>query len=145
MKKLAIGIFAMIMVLAIAGAASAHKDWEPISDVEYRLVAAGYEYLGHEDFEPIAGVPTVLLDGKMTVAQAVHGYRARFITGGKEIPGDKLGEKLGIEIDRDINTPSAFETMNMVWIVVHYIKLGEGFVPVQIVPVGTQTWAKEIK
>jgi len=147
MKKLVIGILAMIMVLAIVGAASAHDKWVAISDVERKLEEAGYTYVGHVDLPSEKGLPTVLLAGGLDVGDELCGYKVTFIDVGNQISGDELTaelRKLGIEIDKAHN-PLMFEGISQITITVLYMKIGEKNVPIVKVPTASGDWAREIK
>ena len=147
MKKRVIGILAIIMVLAIAGAASAHDKWTAISDAERKLLEAGYRYLSHEDMKPEEGLPTVLLTGGLDVGDELCGYTVTFINTVDPTPGGKVEEtlkKLGIEIDK-IHEPAVVEGLHQITITVRYMKIGAKNVPVMIVERLSGNWAREIK
>lgn len=147
MKKLVIGILAMIMVLAIVGAASAHDKWVAISDVERKLEEAGYKYVGHVDMPSGKGLPTVLLAGGLDVGDELCGYEVTFLSIGNQISGDELTarlKKLDIEIDK-AHKPVMFEGINQITITILYMKIGEKNIPIVIVPTPSGDWAREIK
>lgn len=140
MKKFSVGILAMIMVLAIAGAASAHE-WHPITEIENLILQEGYVCTIHTDLPNLQIMPIVLLDGQMAMS-AIGRYSAMFtIEDSRALPA-ALEPKA--TADRVAALGMNLTAGRYVTVIVSYMVLNGEQRAVQVVGVGEAQWAREI-
>lgn len=140
MRKLTVGVLAIIMVLAIAGAASAHDNWTPISPAENAIMAAGWEFLWHRDAQDVANVPVVLRNGQMVLTN-VHQYTVWFVRTDPALTPNRVEATFEENNFNGLN----FTSGNVIAITVTYVQVNDQPVRVEMVTVFGQTWAREIQ
>ncbi len=144
MKRFTVGILAMVMVLAIASAASAH-DWTPITRIE-RLITepipgAGYVYDSHVHLDDLPMMPIILLDGQMAMG-VVAQYRVSFVLADTAARPTEVHASF---INDDIGALGiAFAFGRIVKVTVSYVMINGTPRAVQVVGLGNAQWAREI-
>jgi hypothetical protein len=140
MKKLVIGVLAMIMILAIAGIASAHDNWSAISSAEITLQNAGWAYSNHVHGEPTRNVPVVLSNGGMALTDVLQ-YTVWFI----RVNPNRTAHDVDAAFSNEAFAQFSFAAGDVVSVTVRYVTVGGQDIPVQVMPVGDANWARQIQ